>query len=126
VEDRPLVDTIIISDIHLGSDVARSREVLELLRSYRFRRLILNGDVFDDLNFKRLSKDDWRLLSYFRKISSPRRGIDVIWVVGNHDGGVAEILTHLLGVPVHEEYAFEVAGRRILAIHGHQFDRSQR
>lgn len=121
--ERPIVDTIILSDIHLGSDVARSREALALLRSYRFRRLILNGDVFDDLNFTRLSKDDWKLLSYFRRMSNPRRGIDVVWVVGNHDGGVAEILTHLLGVPVHEEYVFHVGDRRILAIHGHQFDR---
>ncbi len=117
------VDTIIVSDIHLGSDVSRSKRLLALLRSYSFKRLILNGDVFDDLNFKRLSKDDWKVLSFLRKMSNPRRRIDVVWVVGNHDGGVAEILSHLLGVPVHEEYTFAVADRQLLAIHGHQFDK---
>lgn len=117
------VDTIIVSDIHLGSDVSRSKRLLALLRSYQYDRLILNGDVFDDLNFKRLTKDDWKVLSYLRKMSNPRRGVEVVWVIGNHDGGVAEILSHLLGVPVHEEYLFEVGGYRMLAIHGHQFDK---
>ena len=117
------VDTIIVSDIHLGSDVSRSKRLLALLRSYSFKRLILNGDVFDDLNFKRLSKDDWKVLSFLRKMSNPRRQVDVVWVIGNHDGGVAEILSHLLGVPVHEEYAFVVADRQLLAIHGHQYDK---
>ena len=117
------VDTLIVSDLHLGSEVSRSKQLLLLLKAYQFNRLILNGDVFDDLNFKRLTKDDWRVLSYLRKISNPKRRIDVVWVIGNHDGGVAEILSHLLGVPVHEEYVFEIGGRRHLAIHGHQFDK---
>lgn len=117
------VDTLIISDLHLGSDVARSKVLVMMLKTHVYRRLILNGDVFDDLNFKRLTKDDWKVLSLLRRLSNPRRGIEVVWVVGNHDGGVAEILTHLLGVPVHEEIVFTVAGKRHLAIHGHQFDR---
>ncbi len=116
------VDTVIVSDIHLGSNVSRARRLMELLQSMRYRRLILNGDVFDDLNFRRLSGDDWKFLSMIRKLSNPRKGIDVVWVVGNHDGGVSEVLSHLLGVPVHEEYLWEQAGIRFLAVHGHQFD----
>ncbi|MBU3699445.1 MAG: UDP-2,3-diacylglucosamine diphosphatase [Candidatus Kapabacteria bacterium] len=117
------VDTIIVSDLHLGSEVARSRALVMMLKTHSYKRLILNGDVFDDLNFKRLTKDDWKVLSLLRRLSNPRRGIEVLWIVGNHDGGVAEILTHLLGVPVQEEIVFTVGGRRHLAIHGHQFDR---
>jgi UDP-2,3-diacylglucosamine pyrophosphatase LpxH len=116
------IDTLIVSDIHLGSDVSRSARLTQLIRSYRFRRLILNGDVFDDLNFTRLTKQDWRFLSFIRKLSNPRRGIEVVWVVGNHDGGVSEILSHLLGVPVFEQYQWSVEGHSMLAIHGHQFD----
>ena len=116
-----IVDTLIISDIHLGSDVSRSREALKMLKSYSFKRLILNGDVFEDLNFKRLRKDDWKLLSYIRKLSNPKRGVEVVWVAGNHDG-IAQILTHLLGIPVFDEYIWESGGETYLAIHGHQFD----
>ena len=123
VDHETDLDTVIVSDIHLGSDVSRSKRLVELLRMLRFKRLVLNGDVFDDLNFKRLTRDDWKFLSFIRKTSNPRKGIEVVWVVGHHDGGVAEILTHLLGVPVHEEYVWEGHGRRYLAIHGHQFDK---
>lgn len=115
------VETMIISDIHLGSDVSRSGELLKMLKRYRFSRLILNGDVFDDLNFKRLRKEDWKFLSYIRKLSNPKKHCQVIWVAGNHDG-FAEPLSHLLGVEVHDEYIWEFAGRRYLATHGHQFD----
>ncbi len=116
-------DTLIVSDIHLGSHVSRSRVLLELLQQTPYRRLILNGDVFDDLNFHRLKKDDWKFLSYIRKQSNPRSDREVIWVVGNHDGGVAEVLSHLLGVEVYEEYAWTHGDKRFLAIHGHQFDK---
>ncbi len=115
------VDTIVISDIHLGSDVSRSKDVLKMLKTFDFKRLILNGDVFEDLNFKRLDKDDWKFLSYIRKLSNPKRGTEVVWVAGNHDG-IAQILTHLLGIPVYDEYLWEFDGETYLAIHGHQFD----
>jgi UDP-2,3-diacylglucosamine pyrophosphatase LpxH len=117
-----LIDTMIISDIHLGSDVSRSRDALKMLKMYEFKRLVLNGDVFEDLNFKRLRKDDWKFLSYIRKLSNPKRGVEVVWVAGNHDG-IAQILTHLLGIPVFDEYIWEFEGERYLAIHGHQFDK---
>jgi len=116
-----VVDTLIVSDIHLGSDVCRSDALLATIRSHRFRRLILNGDVFDDLNFTRLTKQDWRVLSTLRRLSNPKRGVEVVWVAGNHDG-VAEILSHLLGVQVYEEYRWSHCGTRFLAMHGHQFD----
>ena len=121
-ETRKVIDTLIISDIHLGSEVSRSGAVLETINFYDFKRLILNGDVFDDLNFKRLDKQDWRLLSLIRKYSNPKRGKEVVWVAGNHDGA-SDILSHLLGVKVYEEYYWTFAGKKYIAIHGHQFDK---
>lgn len=115
------IDTLIVSDIHLGSEVCRAGALLSTLKRYRFRRLILNGDVFDDLNFTRLTKEDWKVLSTLRRLSNPKRGVEVVWVAGNHDG-VAEILSHLLGVQVYEEYRWTHCGTRFLAMHGHQFD----
>lgn len=115
------VDTLIVSDIHLGSDVCRAHDLLRTLKQHRFKRLILNGDVFDDLNFTRLTKDDWKVLSTLRRLSNPKRGIEVVWVAGNHDG-LAEILSHLLGVRVYNEYRWTHCGTRFLAMHGHQFD----
>lgn len=117
------VSTIIISDIHLGSAVARPKKVRETLEKYKFERLILLGDIFDDLNFTRLKKEHWNLLSYIRKLSNPERNIEVIWVEGNHDEGLSEIMSHLIGIEVHTEYLWYENNKSYLAIHGHQFDR---
>lgn len=116
------IDTLIVSDIHLGSSVSRSQKLLETLKPLTFKRLILNGDIFDDLDFTRLDHEDWSLLSYFREFANPKRGAEVIWIAGNHDGA-AHILSRLIGVPVLNEYEFTWRGKKCIAIHGHQFDR---
>ena len=116
-------DTLILSDLHLGSEISRAEQATRMLRENRFRRLILLGDIFSDLNFGRLTKPHWKFLSTIRKLSNPKRGIEVVWVEGNHDRGLSTIMSHLVGVKVYEEYEWEFEGRRHIAIHGHQFDR---
>jgi UDP-2,3-diacylglucosamine pyrophosphatase LpxH len=116
-------DTVILSDLHLGSELSRADEAREMLRSLAFRRLILLGDVFCDLNFRRLKKKHWDFLSFVRKLSNPRRNVEVVWVEGNHDRGLTEVMSHLVGVKVYQEYLWRFMGRRYLAVHGHQFDR---
>jgi UDP-2,3-diacylglucosamine pyrophosphatase LpxH len=121
--DLQLHDTLILSDVHLGSDCSRAREATRVLRENRFRRLILLGDIFADLNFGRLTKEHWRFLGYIRKLSNPKRKVEVVWVEGNHDHGLTDIMSHLVGVKVYQEYCWEYQGLRHIAIHGHQFDR---
>ena len=118
-----IYDTLILSDLHLGSEISRAEQATRMLRENRFRRLILLGDIFSDLNFGRLTKPHWKFLGYIRKLSNPKRGIEVVWVEGNHDRGLSHIMSHLVGVKVYEEYEWEFEGHRHLAIHGHQFDR---
>ena len=112
-----------MSDVHLGSEISRARDLLGVLKAHRFERLILLGDIFADLNFKRLKSQHWDLLSYIRKLSNPRRRVEVVWVEGNHDSGLSEVMSHLVGVQVLGEYQWEFEGKKYLAIHGHQFDR---
>jgi UDP-2,3-diacylglucosamine pyrophosphatase LpxH len=120
---EPCFDTLILSDLHLGSEISRAKDALNLLRTVRFKRLILLGDIFSDLNFRRLSKSHWEFLGYIRSLSNPKRDIQVIWVEGNHDDGLSDILSHLVGVSVYKQFVWEFDGKRHLAIHGHQFDR---
>jgi UDP-2,3-diacylglucosamine pyrophosphatase LpxH len=116
-------DTLILSDLHLGSHISRAQDALRMLRETTFRRLILLGDIFSDLNFGRLTKEHWKFLGYIRKLSNPKRNIEVVWVEGNHDQGLTNVMSHLVGMKVYEEYSWEFEGRRHLAVHGHQFDR---
>src|SRR5579864_5351576 len=121
--DPPISDTLILSDLHLGAETSHAGDALRVLKENRFRRLILLGDIFADLNFRRLTKEHWKFLGYIRKLSNPKRAVEVIWVEGNHDHGLTEVMSHLVGVRVYQEYVWEYQGLRHLAIHGHQFDR---
>ena len=119
---EPALDTLILSDLHLGSEVSRAREAAALLSETSFRRLVLLGDIFSDLNFRRLTSDHWKFLSRIRKLSNPKRKVEVVWVEGNHDQGLSQIMSHLVGVPVYRRYVWDYQGKRHVAVHGHQFD----
>ena len=75
-----LYDVVILSDLHLGSKASRARDAMQVLKNLNFRRLILLGDIFCDLNFARLNKEHWRFLSYIRKLSNPKsQQASVVW-----------------------------------------------
>ncbi len=120
--DLPVYNTLILSDLHLGAETSRAREATRVLKENRFQRLILLGDIFADLNFARLTKDHWKFLGYIRKLSNPKRQVEVVWVEGNHDHGLTNIMSHLVGVRVYQQYTWDYNGLRHVAIHGHQFD----
>lgn len=63
------MDAISISDLHLGSDACQVKKLEVFLENIenRTRKLILNGDVFDSLNFSKLKKHHWHILSKIRK-----------------------------------------------------------
>ena len=118
-----MLDAIILSDLHLGSDNCQAKNIVRLLErvvggGIQVSRLILNGDVFDSIDFRRLNKNHWKVLSLIRKLSDE---IEIIWLCGNHDGS-AEIVSHLLGVTVMDEYWLDSGDQRILILHGHVFD----
>ena len=119
---RDFIDTLLVSDVHLGCDVSRAADALDLIESLSFRRLILLGDIFSDLNFRRLNGEHWKFLSCIRKLSNPKRKVEVVWVEGNHDFGLSNVMSHLVGVPVYQRYVWNYEGKRHLAVHGHQFD----
>ncbi|HVK07728.1 MAG TPA: UDP-2,3-diacylglucosamine diphosphatase [Gemmataceae bacterium] len=118
-----MYDALVISDVHLGSENCQARALVQFLEEIRdgsrpTRRLVLNGDVFDSIDFRRLCKQHWKVLSLIRKLSDE---VETVWVNGNHDGP-AEIISHLLGVAVRDEIVVESGGRNVLLLHGHRFD----
>ena len=116
------IETLIISDIHLGSDLSRPDALLTTLKTYMFQRLILLGDILDDLNFGRLPATHWELLAYLRMLCEPERNIEVVWVEGNHDRLLSRVTRNFLGLPVRKRYQWTSGGKTFLAMHGHQFD----
>ena len=57
------IDTLILSDIHFGSELCNAELLFEVMCKFKFRRLILNGDIFDHLNLNSKKKRElkrWR------------------------------------------------------------------
>jgi UDP-2,3-diacylglucosamine pyrophosphatase LpxH len=115
-------DAIIISDLHLGSAVCQAKLLEQFLEwaCEHCAELVINGDIFDDLNFKRLSKRHFACLRVIRR-NSDRDDFRLIWIRGNHDGP-AEIVSHIVGVDILDEYVYDNGQTRILILHGDQFD----
>ncbi len=119
-KEKIKIDTLIISDIHLGGFAVRSEKLLKILRKYEYKKLILNGDILNGLKFNRLNTAHWDVLSKFRKLTASCK---VVWVHGNHDARPA-VLTQLLGIKVYNNYySWEENNKKFLALHGHQFDK---
>lgn len=115
-------DCLVISDLHLGSDVCQARLLEEFLNwaTIHSKMLVINGDIFDDLNFKRLTKRHFSCLRVIRR-HSDRDDFRLIWVRGNHDGP-ADIVSHIVGVEILDEYIYDNGQVRLLILHGDQFD----
>src|SRR4051794_15613843 len=120
-EDPPY-DCLVISDLHLGSDVCQARlleEFVEWAARYS-RELVINGDILDDLNFNRLNKWHFAVLRSIRR-HSDRDDFRLVWVRGNHDGP-ADIVSHIVGVKILDEYTYQNNYIKLLILHGDQFD----
>ena len=112
-------NTIIISDVHFGSPMCQSKELLKFLDNLEVKFLILNGDIFDDLRFNRLKHWDWEAFSQIRKISDH---CQVIWNRGNHDVIHEGFMSCLLGVKVTNGYYWHIGDKRMYALHGDKWD----
>src|SRR5258708_25577776 len=115
-------DCLVISDLHLGSAVCQARLLEEFLEwaVNQTRELVINGDVFDDLNFKRLTKRHFACLKVIRR-NSDRPDFRLTWVRGNHDGP-ADIVSHIVGVEILDEYVYTNGQLQLLILPGDQFD----
>ncbi|MGD9507828.1 MAG: UDP-2,3-diacylglucosamine diphosphatase [Geminicoccaceae bacterium] len=115
------VDTLIVSDVHLGLPASRPRDLLAVLEQWRFERLILLGDIFHDWSFRHLCADTWRLLAHIHRLKQ-RSEAEIVWVLGNHDRHLAHLVAKLVGVETTESFRWRYDGRSFMALHGDRFD----
>jgi UDP-2,3-diacylglucosamine pyrophosphatase LpxH len=77
--------TLIFSDIHIGSKGFQCDKFLDMLKSTKYDRIIMVGDIIDGWAFNRSRKfsvDDIRVIRKLLKISLKK---EIIWISGNHD-----------------------------------------
>lgn len=119
--------SVFISDVHLGAPHAHADELAALLTTLDCEKLYLVGDIVDLwwVARKRVcwTKSETRVLDLIRKL--PKRGIEVIYIPGNHDCALRTVGGQLLaGIQVRSRTEHRLySGRRLLITHGDQFNR---
>ncbi|MCD8548218.1 MAG: UDP-2,3-diacylglucosamine diphosphatase [Aeromonadaceae bacterium] len=116
---------LFLSDLHLGSKDCKADYLLDLLAQVRPEQLFLVGDVVDLWSLKRQPfwpESHQAVLVALRALA--QRGTRVMYIPGNHDAALREFVgSQLLGVELQEEWVYTTAqGKRLLLIHGDQFD----
>ena len=119
--------SIWISDLHLGTRRCKARELLEFLEQYEAENLYLVGDIVDGWVMGPTWHWSREQGAVVEKITAWHRlGVRVTFLPGNHDELSTDLAQALLGpIPIATELIHRTAeGRRMLVIHGHQFDGS--
>lgn len=82
---RRKVDLVVISDTHLGTYGCHAKELLQYLKSIKPKKLILNGDIIDIWQFKKsyFPKEHLQIIKQITSWIS--KGVEVIYITGNHD-----------------------------------------
>jgi UDP-2,3-diacylglucosamine pyrophosphatase LpxH len=117
--------TIWISDIHLGTRGCKAEFLLDFLRATESETLYLVGDIVDGWRLKRswywpqLHNDVVQKL-----LRKARKGTRVVYIPGNHDEILRRFLEINIGqIEVVSETIHTTAdGRRLLVMHGDEFD----
>lgn len=114
-------ETIVISDVHLGSSHNNKEAFLSFLKEIECNKLIINGDFVDGWRIKRkglngLSNIDLKIFSKLIKLS---KKISITWIAGNHDEFIEEFTPEIIGnICITKKTIIH----NTLILHGHQFD----
>ena len=117
--------TIVISDVHLGTKGAKSKELVRFLKQYQCENLILNGDIIDGWQLKKSGKWKRKHTRFFTKLLKMIEddGTKVTYLRGNHDDFLDQILPMTIGnLNIQRDMLYESAGKRYYIVHGDVFD----
>lgn len=117
--------TIFISDLHLGTRGCKSEMLLNFLRKNESETLYLVGDIIDGWRLKKSRYWPQQHSDVVQKVlRKVRKGTRAIYIPGNHDEFLRDYLdVHVGGIEILPEDIHTTAdGRRLLVIHGDQFD----
>ena len=117
--------TIWISDVHLGSRGAQAEALLGFLKHTESEYLFLGGDIVDGWQIKKSWYWPQSHNDVIQKLlRKARKRTKVVYIPGNHDEGVRDFVGFTFGgIRVAREAIHTLAdGRRLLILHGDEFD----
>lgn len=114
-----------ISDVHIGFKFSRAKDALHVLETEQYDRLILIGDIFDIQNMMHRPYWDEHHTAFLKKVLKLAKKREVIYVIGNHDYPLSyleEYTGKIAKIHLCREYEYVSGDKRILCVHGDQFD----
>ena len=118
--------SLFLSDIHLGTEDSKARQVLDVIKHISCDRLYLNGDIIDGWALKRNPKWKKSHTKVVRAIlkKSEQDDCEVIYTRGNHDDFMTQFLPLDTGglKMVKEAVHISPNGDKYLVVHGDGFD----
>ncbi len=117
--------TIFLSDIHLGTRGCQAERLLTFLKQHSCDRLYLVGDIVDGWRMRSQTYWPQSHSNVIRRfLTLAKRGTRVIYVTGNHDEFLRRYSDLVVGnLTLVDRAAHDTPdGRRLLVVHGDQFD----
>lgn len=119
------VDTVVISDVHLGTYGCHAKELLNYLSSIKPKTLILNGDIVDIWQFRKSYFPASHLKVLKKIISMSSKGTKVHYLTGNHDELLRKFTDiHLGNFSLQNKLILNLDDKKAWIFHGDVFDAS--
>lgn len=134
-KDQLVIDTLFLSDIHLGTVSCHAETLLELLSLTSCKRVVLVGDIIDlwAIKAKKRGLCERQLEVVKKLLGMARDGIEVVYVMGNHDAAFRQVLQDypfdagIANITLCNRYIHQSRdGQRFVVVHGDQFDNQVR
>jgi UDP-2,3-diacylglucosamine pyrophosphatase LpxH len=119
------VQSLFVSDVHLGCRFSRASELFDFLGRFEPENLFLVGDIIDGWKLRRnFAWDDTASFVVRRVLGMLKRGTRVHYATGNHDEFLRAWSPQAFGHVTLADQFIHVTndGRRLLVIHGDLFD----
>lgn len=123
---RKYYPTIVLSDIHLGSEHSKTEEVTNFLKHVNCGRLILNGDIIDGWQLQKSGRRWKQQQTDFFKVlmkMMEKQGTEIVYIRGNHDDFLEKLVPFSFSnLTIVKDYLLNSHGKRYLVTHGDIFD----
>ena len=118
--------TIVLSDIHLGTNGSKAKEAAEFLQMNHCEKLILNGDIIDGWQLKKYGSWKKKHTTFFRVVLKmmEKQDTKVIYLRGNHDDFLDQIVPFSVGknFQIRRDYILKSDNKKFFITHGDIFD----
>lgn len=111
---------IAISDFHIGSPLFKMQDhIIELFNRPEVEEVYILGDIIDtwEGDVDKIVEDNKEFITFLNECNKVK-----VMLRGNHDPDMETFKKIFYNLPVLEKYETEVMGKRIVMVHGNEFD----